>query len=96
MAKVATSFRLSEEAVGLLKELSERLGVSQASVVEMSLRRMAEHEAVGHPGRSLGARPTDAERPPPGEAREQAIEREPRTRAAARGQAAPGTTAYLE
>ncbi len=38
MAKRGTSFRLSEEGLGLINELSEKLGISQADVVEMSVR----------------------------------------------------------
>lgn len=39
--KNPTSFRLSEEAHRLLSLLSEKLGLSQASVIEMALRRLA-------------------------------------------------------
>ncbi len=48
MAKVATSYRLSEEAVELIKRMSEDYGISQADVVEMSVRitrRMMERGA---------------------------------------------------
>lgn len=44
MAKQATSFRLSEEAVMLIKDLSERLGISQADVVEMAVRLLSEEK----------------------------------------------------
>lgn len=40
--KRATSFRLSEEAIALIEGLSGRLGLSQAGVVEMSVRLLAE------------------------------------------------------
>ncbi|PLS84244.1 MAG: hypothetical protein CYG60_18970 [Actinobacteria bacterium] len=40
------SFRLSPEALRLIKELSERLGISQASVVEQAVRRLAREEGV--------------------------------------------------
>lgn len=40
--KIATSLRLSEEGLEKLRELSERLGISQASVVEMAVRLLAE------------------------------------------------------
>lgn len=39
--KKATSYRLSEEALALVRLLKERHGVSEADVVEMALRRMA-------------------------------------------------------
>lgn len=39
--KQSTSFRLSEEALSLIRELSERLGLSQAAVVEMAVRQLA-------------------------------------------------------
>ncbi|MGH3145568.1 MAG: hypothetical protein ACRDTR_07160 [Rubrobacter sp.] len=38
MAKKGTSFRLSEEGLGLINDLSTQLGISQADVVEMSVR----------------------------------------------------------
>lgn len=41
MPKRATSYRLSEEALALVRRLKERHGVSEADVVEMALRRMA-------------------------------------------------------
>lgn len=44
--KGPTSFRLSPEAVRLIKELSERLGISQASVVEQAVRKLARSEDV--------------------------------------------------
>jgi hypothetical protein len=39
--KKSTSFRLSEEALASLKEISERKHLSQAQVVEVALREMA-------------------------------------------------------
>jgi hypothetical protein len=36
------SFRLSEEALGLVRGLSKRYGISQAGVIEMALRFFAE------------------------------------------------------
>lgn len=42
-----TSFTLSAEAVALLRALAVRLGVSQAAVVEMSVRKLAAAEGVG-------------------------------------------------
>jgi hypothetical protein len=38
LAKKGTSFRLSEEGLELINDLSEKLGISQADVVEMSVR----------------------------------------------------------
>jgi hypothetical protein len=39
--KQATSFRLSDEALTLIRELSAALGVSQAAVIEMAVRKIA-------------------------------------------------------
>lgn len=39
--KQSTSYRLSNEAIKLIGELSARLGVSQAGVIELSLRQTA-------------------------------------------------------
>ena len=44
--KNATSFRLSEEALHLIKLLAESKGVSQAAVIEMAIREMAKKEKV--------------------------------------------------
>lgn len=44
--KTATSFRLSPEAMHLLKTLSENKGLSQASVIEMLLREAAKREGI--------------------------------------------------
>lgn len=41
MPKSHTSFRLSEEALTLLRRLKEKHGISEASALEMSIRRMA-------------------------------------------------------
>lgn len=41
MPKRAASYRLSPEALALVKRLKERHGVSEADVIEMALRRMA-------------------------------------------------------
>ena len=44
--KQATSFRLSDEALMLIRELAVSLGVSQAAVVEMAVRKLAkEHQS---------------------------------------------------
>lgn len=42
--KRATSFRLSPEALALIKALGERLGIPQAAVVEMAVRLLAEEK----------------------------------------------------
>ena len=44
--KNATSFRLSEEALRLIKLLAESKGVSQAAIIEMAIREMAKKEKV--------------------------------------------------
>lgn len=46
MSKQATSFRLSEEALETIRGLSEELGVSQAAVVELAVRRLAKVEGL--------------------------------------------------
>lgn len=42
-----TSFRLSDMAESILEELSSRLGISRASVVELALRKYNEIENNG-------------------------------------------------
>lgn len=44
--KIHISFRLSEEAIRLIKLLAEKKGVSQASIIEMALREMAKKEGI--------------------------------------------------
>ena len=44
MTKEPTSFRLSPEALALIREMAERLGVSQASVIELAVRKLAREE----------------------------------------------------
>ena len=44
--KQPTSLRLSPEAKRLLAELARKLGVTQAAIVEMAIRRFAESEGV--------------------------------------------------
>lgn len=44
--KVGTSFRLSPVALSLISQLSERLGLSQAAVVELSVRKLAATENI--------------------------------------------------
>ena len=40
MSRRAIAFRLTEEATSILRRLSDRLGISQASVVEEALRTL--------------------------------------------------------
>jgi hypothetical protein len=42
-----TSFRLSPEALALIKQLAEALGLSQAAVLELAIRRLARSEKIG-------------------------------------------------
>ncbi len=42
--KQPTSFRLSTDALAKLKQVAEKLGISQASVIEMSIRQIAAKE----------------------------------------------------
>jgi predicted transcriptional regulator len=51
--KGATSFRLSEDAQGLLQQLSEQLGVSKTAVLELAVRRLARDE-LPSPGGGKG------------------------------------------
>ena len=44
--KTPNSFRLSEDALRILRTLAEYLGVSQAAVIEMALRELARKEKV--------------------------------------------------
>ncbi|MEO1767665.1 ribbon-helix-helix protein, CopG family [Thiobacter aerophilum] len=44
--KQPTSFRLSEDALKLLKLLADTKGVSQASIIEMAIREMAKKEGL--------------------------------------------------
>ena len=44
--KQAISFRLSPEAILLLKRLAEEKGVSQAAILEMALREMSKREMI--------------------------------------------------
>jgi predicted DNA-binding protein len=41
-----TSIRLTPEAARLLKQLAKKLGITQAGVVEIAIRRLAEIEKV--------------------------------------------------
>jgi hypothetical protein len=44
--KEPISFRLTPEAIRLIKEMAKKLGVSQADVIEMAVRKLAEQEKV--------------------------------------------------
>jgi predicted DNA-binding protein len=40
----ASSYRLSPEAMEIIKEMSERLGISRAAVIEMAVRKLEQWE----------------------------------------------------
>ena len=42
--KISVGYRLTPEAIALVKELAEKLGVSQADVVEMAIRKFVKQE----------------------------------------------------
>jgi hypothetical protein len=44
--KVGTSFRLSPVAIDLIAQLAEKLGLSQAGVIELSVRKLANAEGL--------------------------------------------------
>ena len=44
--KIATSYRLSEEAIRLIKLIAEAKGLSQASVLEIAIRELAKKESI--------------------------------------------------
>ena len=44
--KIHISFRITEEAIRLLKLLSEKKGVSQASIIEIAIREAAKKEKI--------------------------------------------------
>lgn len=44
--KTTTSLRMTPEAKRLLQELAKKLGISQTSVIEIAIRRLAEIEKV--------------------------------------------------
>jgi hypothetical protein len=44
--KIGTSFRLSPVALELIAELAQTLGLSQAGVVELAVRKLATSEGV--------------------------------------------------
>jgi predicted DNA-binding protein len=45
MERRPTSFRLSDDALRLLAKLSKELGISQASCVELAIRKLAKETA---------------------------------------------------
>lgn len=46
--KSNTSVRLTPEATQLLKDLAQKLGVSQTAIIEMAIRKLAQQENVLH------------------------------------------------
>jgi hypothetical protein len=44
--KIGTSFRLSPAALELIAQLAQHLGLSQAGVVELAVRKLAVSEGV--------------------------------------------------
>jgi predicted transcriptional regulator len=44
--KQPTSFRLSNEALRLLKVLADAKGVSQAAIIELAVRELAKKEGI--------------------------------------------------
>jgi predicted transcriptional regulator len=44
--KHPTSFRLSNEALRLLKVLADAKGVSQAAIIELAVRELAKKEGI--------------------------------------------------
>lgn len=46
MVKKSRNFYLSDEALELIRETAKRLGLSQAAVVEMAVRKLAESEGI--------------------------------------------------
>jgi predicted DNA-binding protein len=49
--KRATSIRLTPEAKRLLTDMAQQLGISEAAVVEIAIRRLAGEEAKRHASR---------------------------------------------
>lgn len=48
-ARILTAFRLTPEAKQIIEEASQKLGVSQADIVEMAIRKFAQAEGVELP-----------------------------------------------
>lgn len=50
--KTLISVRLHPETVQVVKDLAEKLGVAQANIIEMSVRKFAQSEGVTFPDKS--------------------------------------------
>ena len=48
-ARILTAFRLTAEAKKIIEDASQKLGVSQADIVEMAIRKFAQAEGVEQP-----------------------------------------------
>jgi len=46
--KSNTSVRLTPEATHLLKDLAQKLGVSQTAIIEMAIRRLVQQERLNN------------------------------------------------
>ncbi len=44
--KIATSYRLSPAALELVGKLADKFGLSQAGIVELAVRKLAEAEGI--------------------------------------------------
>ena len=44
--KIGTSFRLSPTAIELIAQLAAKFGLSQAGIVELAVRKLAEAEGI--------------------------------------------------
>jgi hypothetical protein len=54
--KIATSIRLSPEAMELRRSLSALLGIDQTAVVELALRKLAQAEGISTKAGKVGAK----------------------------------------
>jgi predicted transcriptional regulator len=48
MSKISVSVRLTPSATQILKELAQRLGISQAAVIELALRKFEKENQESH------------------------------------------------
>jgi hypothetical protein len=56
-SKNPSSFRLSPEALDLIGQLADHLGISKTSVVEMAVRQLSRRELTGYrPGKRQATR----------------------------------------
>jgi predicted transcriptional regulator len=55
VAKIPTTFRLSDEAKDLLEGLGKKLGLSDTAVVEMAIRRLAEQENINREDKTMAS-----------------------------------------